>query len=459
MALASKTKHALHCCACIGFIVGFQLFAGGIRTGRHRFDDVRPLEDYGVVLTVILYVLRLLTLLPLPMCIFEFVGLLFFNAFPERPTLKGSPLLCPHVCVRVVTRGDYPQLVRDNVTRNVATCLDVGMDNFSIEVVTDHAVRLPKSARVREIVVPSSYKTKSGALFKARALQYCLEDDVNSLSDDDWIVHLDEETLLTENSMRGIINFVMDGKRDFGQGLITYANEDVVNWLTTLADMIRVAMDMGRIRAQFRIFHRPLFAWKGSYVVARARAERAVTFDHGPAGSIAEDSYFAIVAARDGYTFDFIDGEMWEKSPFTVHDFLQQRKRWMQGIYLVVTASALPWRNKWLLAVALYAWVTMPLATSNVVLAAIFPIPCPQVFDIVVCFTAGMTLYMYAFGVVKSFSAYRVGVVRLALLCAGAICTIPFNVVIENIAVTWALFGNKYRFYVVGKELKPAVIV
>jgi egghead protein (zeste-white 4 protein) len=66
-------------------------------------------------------------------------------------------------------------------------------------------------------VVPSSYRTKSGALFKARALQYCLEEDVNVLSDADWIVHLDEETIVTEAAMRGILNFVLDGKHQFGQ--------------------------------------------------------------------------------------------------------------------------------------------------------------------------------------------------------------------------------------------------
>ena len=44
------------------------------------------------------------------------------------------------------------------------------------------------------------------------------------LSDDDWVVHLDEETLLTENSVRGILNFVSDGRHDFGQGLVTYAS-------------------------------------------------------------------------------------------------------------------------------------------------------------------------------------------------------------------------------------------
>ncbi|XP_003370424.1 beta-1,4-mannosyltransferase egh protein, partial [Trichinella spiralis] len=88
------------------------------------------------------------------------------------------------------------------------------------------------------------YRTKSGALFKARALQYCWEEEVNMLRDDDWIVHLDEETLLTENSVRGILNFCSDGQHPFGQGLITYANGKIVNWVTTLADSFRVADDM-----------------------------------------------------------------------------------------------------------------------------------------------------------------------------------------------------------------------
>lgn len=85
----------------------------------------------------------------------------------------------------------------------------------------------------------NNFRTKSGAKFKARALQYCLEDDVNILQPTDWIVHLDEETLLTTNAICGILNFCEDGKHQFGQGVITYANGDIVNWLTTLSDSFR----------------------------------------------------------------------------------------------------------------------------------------------------------------------------------------------------------------------------
>lgn len=36
----------------------------------------------------------------------------------------------------------------------------------------------------------------------------------------------------------------------------------------------------------------------------------------------------------------------------------------------------------------------------------------------------------------------------------GAVCTIPVNVVIENIAVIWGLFGKKHKFYVVQKDVR-----
>jgi len=78
----------------------------------------------------------------------------------------------------VVTRGDYSQLVRDNTLRNVQICLDAGLEKFIVEVVTDKSISLDANKRTREVVVPQNYQTQSGAMFKARALQYCLEEGV-----------------------------------------------------------------------------------------------------------------------------------------------------------------------------------------------------------------------------------------------------------------------------------------
>ncbi|VDD87844.1 unnamed protein product [Enterobius vermicularis] len=433
MGISAEAKHTIHVIVFALWLITFEIICGVI-------------FSYGYICALILYALRFASLLVLPQSICNMLGLILFNGFREKVKLKAAPLLAPFVCFRVVTRGDYPQLVKDNIDYNVKKCHEAGMENFMFEVVSDKPINLPQLPRLREVVVPVSYRTKSGAQFKSRALQYCLEDDVNILPSDAWIVHLDEETLLTVNSIRGILNFCEDGKHPFGQGVITYANGDIVNWITTLSDSFRVADDMGKLRFQFRFFHKPLFGWKGSYVVTQVDAERKVTFDHGREGSIAEDCFFSMVAFRDGYTFDFIEGEMHEKSPFTFWDFLQQRKRWLQGIYLTVHARQIPARV--LLGLSFYAWATMPLTSLQLFFFHAFPLPKWFIIDFLIGFVAAVNLYMYIYGVIKSFShKYRKSPLRLCAYMIGALLTIPFNVWIENIAVVWGILGDKNGFY------------
>lgn len=98
---------------------------------------------------------------------------------------------------------------------------------------------------------------------KARVLQYGLENQGDLLCGDDYIIHLDEETLLTKNSVHGILNFTTDGKHSIGQGLITFASGNVKNWITTLLDTYRVSDDMGKMRFQYRMFHKPFFGLRG----------------------------------------------------------------------------------------------------------------------------------------------------------------------------------------------------
>ena len=314
---SSYRRHIIHLCCFAIFLLIFEIVAGGIVLSPWTdfFQPSssiisNPIEYYGLFSTIVIYFIRLLSLLPLPLVICHTCGLVLYNIFPERPELRNSPLLGPKIHIRVVTRGDYADLVRTNVRRNLETCAKVGLTNFQLEIVTDKPISLaglPLNI-VRELVVPSDYRTKTGALYKSRALQYALEPDVNQLSSDDYIVHLDEETLLTENSVRGILNFVNSNEYDIGQGLITYANKTIVNHITTLADSMRVGVDLGCLRFCLKYLHRPPFLFKGSFVVCRAACEFEVTFDNGRAGSIAEDTYFAMSAMAKNKKFGWIEG-------------------------------------------------------------------------------------------------------------------------------------------------------
>ncbi|CAF0796162.1 unnamed protein product [Rotaria sp. Silwood1] len=465
---SSNRRHIIHVCCFIIFIFVFEIIAGGINIfPLNKISSnlivliSNPIEYYGLLLTIIIYFIRLLSLLPLPLVVCHTCGLILYNIFPDRPELLNSPLLGPKIRIRVVTRGDYPDLVNTNVKRNLDTCAKVGLDNFQIEIVTDKFINLHNltANMVRQVVVPSTYRTKSGALYKSRALQYALEPDVNQLSSDDYIVHLDEETLLTENSVRGILNFVNSNEYDIGQGLITYANETIVNHITTLADSMRVGVDLGCLRFCLKKFHRPPFLFKGSFVVCRASCEFEVTFDNGRAGSIAEDTYFAMLAMSKNKKFGWIEGEMWEKSPFTLADFVKQRKRWLQGILLVVHDIRLPLRVRLGLGIALYSWVTLPITSLNVILAPLCPIPLHWTLNFLINFVGAVNIYLYIIGAVRSFSLVRLGYAQFILRIIGTLATIPFVVVCEIAAVLWGLFSDKGKFYVVDKQLKPPLII
>ena len=193
-------KHWGHC-ALFLFIIVFvaqQMRAFRLTQWVEREEPLDPLREYGPWGYLFLCIVRLMPLLAVPQQLFNLVGLFRYNTFPEKVSLKGSPLLAPLICFRVVTRGDFPDLVKGNVVRNIRTCVDAGLENFIVEVATDKSIGMPEDRRVREVVIPRGYRTKTGALFKARALQYCLEDGVNILGSNEWIVHLHEENLLPD---------------------------------------------------------------------------------------------------------------------------------------------------------------------------------------------------------------------------------------------------------------------
>ncbi|GMS92289.1 hypothetical protein PENTCL1PPCAC_14464 [Pristionchus entomophagus] len=452
-----EAKHVLQCAALyawIGIVIFITLYFDTTEV------EIDPIQEYGYFLTIFLYIWKCTQLLVLPQCIFHLIGFTCFNQFKDKVLLRAHPKVAPFVCFRVVTRGLYPKLVKDNLALNIDTCKRAGIVNYCFEVVTDNSIELHTGSLVREIVVPKSFQSKNGALFKARALQYCLEDGVNRLRDSDYVVHLDEETLLTHDSVYGILNFADEGKHQFGQGVITYANGNIVNWLTTLSDCYRVADDCGKQHAQLSVLHKPIFGWKGSYVVTRYGAERTITWDHGPEGSIAEDTYFAILGMQAGYSFDFVEGEMLEKSPFTTWDFLQQRKRWLEGLLLTVHSKKIKLIYKLPMAMVVYSWALAPLIIAQLFVMPFFPMPKVVWLDIIFASLLAINLYMNVFGVVRSFTQkYRQNIFMLLLSCVGACLTIPYTLVIQVASVFLLIFGPKKEFFIVKKESTPIMNV
>ncbi|CAG0885831.1 unnamed protein product [Darwinula stevensoni] len=325
----SYLKHRLHCIIFFGVIAFVQVITFSM-TWKNA-------EQVHVSWTIFAYCLRFLSLLSLPLNVTSFLGLTMYDAFPGPVRLRADPDSLPFVVVRIVTRGDFPDLVRQNSFANLRVCKETGLRHYSIEVVTKKSVQLPKMVHLREIVVPDSYEPSSGSMYKARQLQYCLEDGINELGDEDWILHLDEDSVLTPDAVKGMMNFIHDGEAHFGTGLVVTTRRSVSNWMTTLADFVRIADHMGKSWFTLKACRKPWLGWGGSFLLAKVKEERSVSFNNGPSGSISEDAYFAMKGIQEGFRFGFIEGEVCEQSPCTLGDLLRQRMRCIRGVSLVVS--------------------------------------------------------------------------------------------------------------------------
>uniref|UniRef100_A0A1I7WZ14 Glyco_trans_2-like domain-containing protein n=1 Tax=Heterorhabditis bacteriophora TaxID=37862 RepID=A0A1I7WZ14_HETBA len=171
-----------------------------------------------------------------------------------------------------------------------------------------------------------------------------------------------------------------------------------------------VADDMGKLRLQFKLFHKPLFGWKGSFVVTQVSAERKVSYDHGLEGSIAEDCFFSMVAMKHGYTFDFIEG----KKPliFTMYFSLNHVSAGFPRIVVICMGNH-----------------------ADYVIAGIY-YGCKSSYVLLLINRVSTTLTL------------RNSAWRLVLYLTGALMTIPFNIIIENAAVLVGMFGRKDQFYI-----------
>lgn len=359
---------------------------------------------------------KYMALLSLPSLGFSMVGHILF---PPVLRVRMAPLetlkqrFKHKVYFRIVTRGKHPNLVRGHVEHAASVLRSVlPFNQYCLEVATDNPLELDTycPGMATELLVPKDFAPKGGAKFKARALQYAIE--ASSAEPGDWIVHLDEETRFDAETVRGVLQHcvgedeaIQRGEKAYGnigQGVILYGTQEPDNWMTTLADSVRVGDDFGKFRIQYEL-HEPLIGMHGSFVVCQNAVERLVTFDHGMEGSITEDAYFALVAQAKGVKFSWIDSFMYEQSPFSLNDFMHQRCRWFAGLWLIVLSQRIPFANRATLLFFMATWAATPLIWLAMTLCMCVASDVPYWFRAAIGLISGMSTWGYVLGFAFTF--------------------------------------------------------
>ena len=191
-------------------------------TSYYNYSLLNPIRKNDYLISSILYVIkRIALILCFPYTAFIVIATFFQDKSDQNDNTETeiTKMTKKTICFRVVTRGMFPQLIIKNLDYNLSVLNGFENLKYTYEVVTDQKIGdIDRIKNCYEIVVPDKYSTKTGAKFKARALQYALEVNISDLDDDDLVVHLDEETRLTESSVIGIVNFAIENKHQIGQG-------------------------------------------------------------------------------------------------------------------------------------------------------------------------------------------------------------------------------------------------
>lgn len=356
------------------------------------------------------------------------------------------------VSFRIVARGENAFRLRQTIESIRAEMVRLPLFPFVIEVVTDLAVDLGNHDLLH-YVVPSGFRTARGSRFKARALEYAVEQ--SRLPEDAWILHLDEESYLTPSLITGIHAAISEeeatGEHRIGQGAILYHRDLPSRPFLSLADSIRTGDDLGRFHLQHRLGV-TLFGLHGSFILVRNSLEREVGFDFGPLGSITEDSFWALEQMERGHKCRWIDGYVAEQAPRTVRDFVRQRRRWFVGLVKVVTEAPVPLRYRLALAVSTSVWSIswIGILYLYVNLATGFGVPLWVQSTGNVAFA--VYIMSYVIGLRTNLENLPpIGPLRTAFLYVAQVVLIPAFALLEAAGVLYGLVRPETGFHVIRK--------
>ena len=264
---------------------------------------------------------------------------------PDAGILAARSL--PNMKIQITTKGGALPVVERSLVEleRIVGRNEWLQSTITAEVITEIAEEAEylesrfagSSLPVTGVQLPADYQTPNGTKLKARALQYMVEKRRAGWNHRDgltFIVHFDEETLVTESHLLVLIDYLSGAPRPVSQGPIVYPLEwSKTPWICRALESTR---PFGCSECARVMENPPPPHLHGSNLVVEEQAENAIGWDFGTLEGqpfIAEDLLFGLrafsVLGRDA--FGWHGATMLEQPPLSLHWAIQQRLRWVTG--------------------------------------------------------------------------------------------------------------------------------
>jgi len=303
---------------------------------------------------------------------------------------KRTKFNTPKIIFQITTKGQIP-IVQETINRIHSVCRTIQYGKYEVWVITDASETFENA---RTITVPKSFSCN--AVFKGRALQYGVEirRQENLNTNDTYIFHLDDESLITNQTICSVLTFLEDNPTPISEGLIIYPLEKEGKIrITNLLDSLRPFCCFECV--DFMTHGNPAYI-HGSNLLVRSDFEEQVGWDSGK--TIAEDTMFAVTAKKKfgSEVFGWHGGVIEERSPYTIKDFFKQRKRWFFGLFQ--NLQYLTFKGKVSSIIRVVLWSSGFLSGLASVLAIAIPQYFPRYLTVYFLTCSGLWLLSYQIG-------------------------------------------------------------
>jgi cellulose synthase/poly-beta-1,6-N-acetylglucosamine synthase-like glycosyltransferase len=303
-----------------------------------------------------------------------------------------------------VTSKNCPSIVQEAVNRIIEVARKTEYTNYRIDVVTDREATV---SGANMIVVPRAYQTKNRARYKSRSLHYAVE--YRRLRQDNtkdiWILHLDEESFVTSQTLISILKYL--GRPEPAlvcEGPIIYPNRMFEMGITRYSESLRpytcyncVSQMTGSVPTSMH----------GSNLLVRADIEDSVGWDFEGIGASEDQRFGYEVWRKVGSVFGWHGGLLEEQPPFTVSDFISQRRRWLIGNISNLRVGKLPWQKKVNSVSQSISWIVGFPAGIATMLAFILPQDIPLWLHITLVGFTLLWLLSYQIGLARNIQPFH----------------------------------------------------
>ena len=298
---------------------------------------------------------------------------------------------------------DAPLIVYQAIKRVHHACKAVGYLNYQVDLITDTEVpnTVFNKINAKNIVVPLNYQTKPPVKYKARALQYAIDQRKkhHQANSKRWIYLLDEESMVTEQTIRALLQYISNkDAKPIAEGGIIYPNNFFhQNLFCSIGETFRTyvcydcvtQMSSGEMPSHIH----------GSNLLVRADVEAQIGWAHEK-GEDSEDQRFGWEAALKlgSGIFGWHGGTIEEQPANNIRDFIKQRQRWFIGNIHNLKYAKVSIRKKIVLSLRWLTWMAGFPAGLASFLILFIPQNIPLGFHIFLTFSTITWLFGYQVG-------------------------------------------------------------